>query len=407
MEPIDFKWCVSEEAFSALRSPWDELWLRSRAPSLFRGFAWQWAAWQFVAKPRGCLLRLLIGRAAGRVVLILPLVLEGRFLRFLSSEKFEYRDVLVEENAATEAWVQLAVSHALRLRGPHYLDLRCMSKGCALDRALIARHGFRLADESPLIRLGRFADWNEYARHLPPHMLADQRRQWRRLRQLDGAFRFRLADRTELPALVDWLFERKLEWANRRHLRAGVLATEAYRTFMKTVLDDAFASDRAIVGCIDGGGGIASAGFGFIQDKRFIFYMFAYEPRFAAVSPSRLLTEELIRWSMARGLTSFDFLPGEEAYKRVWADDATPVFDVFRPLTLRGCASLFWTRDIVAWLVRRRWLLGLYAAMPIGFRARLRTRLAANWDLVARLNAHGESGRASESGERASGPRPG
>ncbi|HMS54548.1 MAG TPA: GNAT family N-acetyltransferase [Fimbriimonadaceae bacterium] len=48
------------------------------------------------------------------------------------------------------------------------------------------------------------------------------------------------------------------------------------------------------------------------------FYQAGFDPSFKAISPGSLLVSQLIRRSIEDGLTSFDFLRGDEPYKRRW-----------------------------------------------------------------------------------------
>ena len=388
---IEFEWIGSDAGFRALAPTWQQLCGRARPNSLSRGFAWQWAAWTHVAAPRGCLLRLLVGRVGERVVLILPLVREGTYLRFLSSEKFEYRDMLVEDAVQADTWVAAALATLRALRGPACLDLRDIPASSSIGRAFAAMQagGLRRIDESPIIRLDRFDSWDEYARHLPPRMLADQRRQWRRLARLPGGFAFRIAAAEEVAPMVDWIFTHKLRWAAARAVQVGVFDSDGYRDFVKSVLCDAMADGRAMLCCIDGEPGIASAGFGFLHDSRFVFYAFAYDTEYATLSPSRLLLEQIVRWCLARRLSTFDFLPGDEVYKRVWANDTLPVIDVLMALNLRGRIRLFWSRNAFDWMVRSRWLRDHYDRLPPAHRARLRRLLLADRDRVSSMRRAG------------------
>ncbi len=386
---IEFEWIRTDAGFQALAVEWQQLCGRARDHSLSRRFAWQWLAWTCVAAPRGCRLRLLVGRVDARIVLILPLMQEGIYLRFLSSEKFEYRDILVEDAAQTDVWVAAALTTMRALPGPACLDLRDMLASSTLGSvfASLDSGGLKRIDESPVIRLDRFACWDDYARHLPARMVADQKRQWRRLGRLAGGFAFRVATIDEVGPMVDWIFTHKLRWAAARGMQVGVFDSDGYRLFSKSILDEALAEGRALLCCIDGEQGVASAGFGFIHDNRFVFYAFAYDAEYAALSPSRLLMEGVIRWCLESKLSTFDFLPGDEAYKRVWADDTLPVIDVLLPLTLAGRTRLFWSRRAVGWMARKHRLRSGYDRLPASLRSRLRELLLADWHHVSSMHS--------------------
>src|SRR5215469_13532320 len=109
---IHFSTIRDSAGFRTLEAEWRSLCDRALPHSFFSLFDWQWRAWQHIASARQCRLCILVGRADERVVLIWPLVLEGRLIRFLCSEKFEYRDMLVEEGPLAADWMMAAWRYA-------------------------------------------------------------------------------------------------------------------------------------------------------------------------------------------------------------------------------------------------------------------------------------------------------
>jgi CelD/BcsL family acetyltransferase involved in cellulose biosynthesis len=73
------------------------------------------------------------------------------------------------------------------------------------------------------------------------------------------------------------------------------------------------------------------------------FYQSGFDPAFGRQSPGSLLIGHAIREAIARGQTQFDFLRGDEPYKRRWKP--TRVLDcgsVLMPLTRVGEAAAGW-----------------------------------------------------------------
>jgi len=383
---ILFTTVTDTAGFRALEADWRELCQRAAPHSFFSLYDWQCHAWQHIASARGCRLRILVGRVGTRVVLIWPLVLDGRWIRFLGSEKFEYRDILVEQGTEAARWIAAAWQRASRLAGGDMLELREIPAGSLLEDFFgrSVRHGLRRELASPVIRLDRFAGWEAYAASLPKRLVADQQRQWRRLAKMSGDYRFHVVcDAGEIDSLVDWIFTHKLAWAARRSIDTGIYPTPAYRGFIKAVLHDCLASGNLMLCRLGTADDILSAGFGFVHAGKFVFYMFAYDARYGALSPSRLLMEQMIRWCMERGLTVFDFLPGQEPYKRVWADGEERVVDCFTPVTLLGHGRMVWMSYVVGPLASQDWLLRWYFAVPRPLRMALRRSLAADFNRKA------------------------
>ena len=385
-QQIRFAVVTDSAGFRALEPDWGDLCGRAAPHSVFRLFDWQWRAWQHIASARGCRLRILVGRIDARVVLIWPLVLDGWLIRFLCSEKFEYRDILVERGREAAAWIAAAWQHLRRLAGGRALELSGVPASSALGGFLdeSVRRGLRRELASPMIRLDRFAGWEAYAASLPKRLMADQQRQWRRLETMAGVHPFHIVcDDVEINSLVDWIFTHKLAWAARRSIATGIYAAASYRSFIKAVLHDGLASGSLVLCRLGAADAILSAGFGFVYAGRFVFYMFSYDAAYNAISPSRLLLERMIRWCMERGLASFDFLPGSEPYKRVWADAEEGVANFLIPITLLGHGRIAWTRHVVRPLASQDRLKRLYLGAPRSLRAALRRRLAGDWSRMA------------------------
>jgi CelD/BcsL family acetyltransferase involved in cellulose biosynthesis len=76
-----------------------------------------------------------------------------------------------------------------------------------------------------------------------------------------------------------------------------------------------------------GGKAIAST-FSFELDGTFYLYNSAYEPDMARLSPGFVLVTELIKRSIEKGLTRFDFLRGPERYKYQLGAQAVPLNNV-------------------------------------------------------------------------------
>jgi CelD/BcsL family acetyltransferase involved in cellulose biosynthesis len=382
---IDFSVITDSVSFRALEADWRALCGRAAPHSFFSSFDWQWRAWQHVASARECRLRILVGRVDGRAALIWPLVLDGRLIRFLCSEKFEYRDVLVEHGPQAADWMMAAWRYVLRLLGGDVLELREIPASSSLREFLDEKIGQapRRDQSSPVIRLDRFNGWATYAASLPKHLIADQQRQWRRLEALPGGPKFHIiADAAEIDVLVDWIFTQKLAWAAQRSITTGIYKTAGYRYFIKNIARDGSASGNLLLCQLSASGAILAAGFGFVYDRKFVFYMFAYDLAYGTFSPSRLLMERMIRWCMDQGLTRFDFLPGPERFKSVWADAYEGVMDYVIPITLVGHARMVSSRYLLAPLASQRWLVRCYRAMPMFLRNMVWRKLSAEIDRV-------------------------
>ena len=69
------------------------------------------------------------------------------------------------------------------------------------------------------------------------------------------------------------------------------------------------------------GGSAIAAVYGIEAGRRFFYYQSGYDPAWAARSPGMVLVGRTVEDAYARGLSDYDFLRGEEAYKLDWAAD--------------------------------------------------------------------------------------
>jgi len=76
---------------------------------------------------------------------------------------------------------------------------------------------------------------------------------------------------------------------------------------------------------------------GIVGDGRFCAMFNSILPgRYAVESPGEQLIVSLVRQCCERGLTTFDLGIGESRYKRLFCEDAEPLFDTYLPLTKAG-----------------------------------------------------------------------
>lgn len=75
-----------------------------------------------------------------------------------------------------------------------------------------------------------------------------------------------------------------------------------------------------------GDGSVVAAAFGFEDDEAYYLYNSAFDPAAAAVSPGIVLVDCLIGKAASDGRSRFDFLKGDEVYKRRLGAVARPLF---------------------------------------------------------------------------------
>lgn len=239
---------------------------------MFQRFEWLWQAWECIARPKGRELLIVVGRIDGRVVLIWPLVRHGKGLvKFLASDRGEYRDVLVEAGAHSEKWIGEAwdaLQAGEQINVLHLQDLQAHSllKKVIEARAPRMRTNLRPA---PYIDLKAWPDYEAYFSGLSRNLRQDQTRQLRRLSEL-GEVRYVVAgDRQAVADTVEWIYRSKLEWQDARGLTNASFRSAEYAHFLRVATLAAFDLGMLHVATLMVGDQIAAAGLGFHDDREF------------------------------------------------------------------------------------------------------------------------------------------
>ena len=386
---IRFETIATTDGFAALKPCWDRLAAAGGAVHMFQNFDWPWRAWTCMGCHSGATLNILVGRVDGAVVLIWPLVRHRRGLRFVSTDMTEYHDVVVAPSPAGDAWMDAAWTVLRRTSGVDVVYFHDVLADSHLAR-LLARHGpanYRMERHSWVVRLDGW-DWHGYFATRGAALRADQRRQWKRLAELPGPAAYHeITSLAGALASVDWFFAHKLAWLEARGMRAGVFGSAPHRAFVRAMVADGHAAGTLISGQLRAGATILSAGYGFAAGDGFMFYQFAYDRAYARLSPSRLLLERLMQACFRRGLRRFDFLPGDMAYKGLWATERPAIADHFLALTAVGRLKLHLNARLIGGMAKRTWLVRQYRRLPARLRHAIRWKFLPNIDYSADIRS--------------------
>lgn len=332
------------EQFVALRAEWNALCARAGLPHVFASFDWWLVAWTHVAAPRGNELWILTGRIDGRLVLVWPMMLRDRVLRMLTSHTLEYRDVIAEPSEYLSNWLDQAWSYAVSASGADVFLLQNLPSSGYLGRRLSSTPGASIVQTGwrQVIRFDRFGGVDAYWSALPRALAADQRRQWKRLRQALPGVSFRLVTRSDAAAdVMEWIATHKITWAEARGQQAVWFTNADVRAALQAAAEAAAASGTLVMASLSDGATTVSAGWGYVCGDEFMLHAFAYDAAYSKYSPSRLLLECMMRHCHERGLRTFDLMSGDEGYKRIWATDVVRLDSYAGHFNWRG-----------AWLLR-------------------------------------------------------
>jgi len=350
------------EALALGPATWDSVLARASSPSPFMSWAWH-RAWTESAPPAEVAASeaLVLRGARGAVQAVVPLsVRRASFHRVPTTVLTwatgdvgcpDHLDVLATPEADVAALAPVLVDLPWQI-----LILSNLAPDAAAARRLceaIAGHGYAVRRRT-LWRcpdLDLCGDWDRYLATLTPTRRQTLRRKERNLRRdhamaitdYDGA---RLED--GLRVLMT-LHARRWDGGGE-----GVFRDPAVRRLHERFAAELAARGQLWLTTLDVDGEPGAAWYGFALHDTVFFYQSGRDPRWERESVGQILMGAMIRRAIERGYRRFDFLRGEDAYKRHWTGThrTTEEITIFRP----------------GW--RGRWLRAVDTAAA--FRARLR-----------------------------------
>jgi CelD/BcsL family acetyltransferase involved in cellulose biosynthesis len=337
-----------------LRNAWNDLHAGQASAQLSDSFDWAALSWSLVTSHRRRTPYCVVVRRGSRVVAVWPLVLTRRLLLSIASpmnsEGSEYCPCLLDPDEPLAA-LRDVVRQGLADRGdvdalrlPHvrpHSGAHDLLTGMADLRTTIVQ-------PAPRVHAADFADADDYVRRLPATARATLRRRGRKLQAMGDLEFAEIAAPAERAAVLRWLLEQKGEWLERRDLVNAPMFSHRNVAFLEETLSHAWPAGDRRVFALKVGGRVAAAELVSVDRRQVESFSAAFDSAFQAGSPGHHLTLEVIRWALARGL-DYDFRPGAEAYKTMWANRIHFVTSHLLPLTLRG-------RLFVRYRLMRRWL---------------------------------------------------
>ena len=292
---------------------------------------------------------------AGRTLMWMPLGVERRSglrtLIFLDGGVVDYNAPILAEGAGNITGSEMAEIWAEMVRKLPAFDLTVLEK----------MPGEVSATRNPLADIGAGPDrrsghvlslegtWEAYAaRRLPRRQ--DSRRKRRQLAEI-GPLRLAVASSdAEAAHFLSEMVRQK----TRRYMEThgeDQFERPGYRTYFPAMTERFRTEGIVQIAAVYVGDAIIATHWGIVTGGRFHYLMPTFEgDDWRRFSPGRLLIEELIAWSYANGLHTFDFGPGDESFKDEFGDKLVPLLRVERPGSLIGSVqqTMVRTRRAVA-----------------------------------------------------------
>jgi CelD/BcsL family acetyltransferase involved in cellulose biosynthesis len=182
--------------------------------------------------------------------------------------------------------------------------------------------------------------WDEYLGSRPGRFRYNLRSRLRRLEER-GPVQFRTISRPDdvAPALAALTELHVRRWTGQHTATIFSSSSSARRFYVEACTHYA---ERGMLDLtlLDVGGRPVAGSLGFVDRETYYYYLPAWEPELAPLSPSGLLLAHLVERAYALGLRRFDFMLGDEPYKARWATEERETVNlVVGAPTLRGQAA--------------------------------------------------------------------
>lgn len=119
------------------------------------------------------------------------------------------------------------------------------------------------------------------------------------------------------------------------------LEEPGYIDFYKELSVKSGADGFAHVSHLEVGGEYVAGNWGLVHKGRFYYLVASYDgPNFGRFAPGVQALVETMRWATEKGVNSFDFTIGDEAYKSEWCEKQIELFDHLKAATTKGALTL-------------------------------------------------------------------
>ncbi len=289
---------------------------------------------------RGSQLAILVVGPANAPDLIWPLAVTRRFglrlAHWLGEPFAQYGDVISGGRAIPES-IEAKAWSAIESIDVDAVILRNVRTTAAVN-ALLERRTQRIDEE-----IAPFLDCDVVrASGALDKVLRSMRRQRSLERKIGalGELTFRVHEGEDARALAEAALTMKREWLVQRGLTASILDDAGW----SQVLVDSATRPGGAVSALRLNGRLVAAEIGFHHHGHYVAYLGAFASDLCAYSPGRVQMRATVDWCVAKGLSSYDLLAPDDAYKYDWSTDAARVRTYVHANNWRGRAAVFGVR---------------------------------------------------------------
>jgi len=315
----------SGDALTALRDEWEALLGQCGTATLYQTWEWNEAWWRVNHRLKR--LFLLQIRDHGTLVGIAPLYVSRhlgtplRRLAFIGNGASDYMDVIADDERADEVCAAI-FQHLSASRSFDLADLQQLHEngilrrvGSAACACKVAGTATRLQEPCPFVELP--ACWAEFTQRLGKKMRSNLSYYDRLLPKTFEDAEVRLATPGDLDDALTALFDLHQKRWN-AVLLPGVLGGPKVQEFHRLVAPRLMERGWLRLHITKVEGRIVAALYCFRYRNSYLYYLGGFAPELGKYSLGTVLTAHAIRQAIGEGCAEFDFLRGDEPYKRRW-----------------------------------------------------------------------------------------
>jgi CelD/BcsL family acetyltransferase involved in cellulose biosynthesis len=330
----------ADEELQRLAPEWKELFRRVHCDNVFLSYEWLSQWWTHFGQ--GHDLFVVIARdGRGCLTALAPMYISSqmrplriRRLGFLGDKWVgsDYLDFLADD-VYMPAALDCISRHILNHRSEwHFIDVPCTRESSIAATALqdhlkndgLTSHAARTS-VAPYLSLPKSTD--EYWAGLKPHLRKNLRNLSRSLKR-DGDVEFvTITDSPEIERALDdvvRLHEARLDSRG----TASAFVHPSVREFHRAALRSLSAAGWAHVHLLKFRGQPVAAIYGFSSGRTYFFYQSGFDPAYSRFSVGSQAISGVIEHAIRAGHTEFDFLRGNESYKRVWSNTSRQLHEI-------------------------------------------------------------------------------
>jgi CelD/BcsL family acetyltransferase involved in cellulose biosynthesis len=322
----------SIDAFATLEKEWNELLSKSEESTFFLKWDWIFAWWEHFGST-GDLFVLLIKNSSGELLGLAPFYINKKWqglpikaLSYIGSEPIssEYLDII----CAPEHKESVAVSIVGYLSKQSFL-WDCIALNDTLDDSVsytllqnkLSDRGFISVNSGrqlcPYLELP--SSEQDLLDKLSSSLRSTIKRKTKKMLK-DGITFQRTSDVANIDSHMNSLFSLHQKCWNARG-KPGTLKDEDKKKFHLSVAANLLPKNNIRLYTLNENDNIIAALYGFQYGGSIFYFQSGYDPEWSEYSPGTLLMWNAMNDAIQEGAQLFDFLRGDESYKKLWADN--------------------------------------------------------------------------------------